>query len=63
MSLKISDDKNNRHIDFSELVNSSQIFIYAYGGGNTIALTLSEKEIRELTKHLTIQIRKIKKPK
>lgn len=59
---QIPEDKSySRNIDFSEVVNKNEMFISAYGGGNTVQLTLTEKQMRELRKHLTIQIRKIMK--
>lgn len=61
--MKITEQKNGStwNMDFSELISDKAMLIYAYGGGNAVVLTISEKEMRELRKHLTIQIRKIKK--
>jgi hypothetical protein len=49
----------NLSLTISELVNGNQIFIY----DDLRSFVLHEKEMRELRKHLTIQIRKIKSTK
>lgn len=61
MKFTDSTTKGVNNIDFSELVNETEMFVYAYSIGNSVAMTFTEKEMRELRKHLTIQIRKIKK--
>ena len=50
--------------DFSELVNGKEMFVTSYKvpyNSTILTIVFTEKEMRELRKHLTIQIRKIKK--
>lgn len=63
ISMKISTSDSKSSMEFSELVNSKEIFFSAYNSnGHQVSFNLNEKAIRELRKHLTAQIRKIKKP-
>lgn len=61
-SMKILTQDSKSAMEFSELVNSRELFFTAYNSnGHQVAFNIDEKSMRELRKHLTIQIRKIKK--
>ncbi len=66
-AMKFIENDSKNQISFSEIVNSKQMFITGdsysdcYVKPFSFSFVLSEKEMRELRKHLTIQIRKIKK--
>lgn len=64
MLLTFTDDKASRTVQFSELVNKDEMFVSGYGGGNSVNVVLKERQIRELRKWLTLQIKKLpKQPK
>ena len=61
--MKFTDNERKENIEFSELLNDKEIFVSMYrtGSSDIHCTPFSEKEMRELRRHLTIQIRKIKK--
>lgn len=64
--MKFIEDDGKNQISFSELLNKKEIFVFGdsysecYSLPFKFSFALTEKELRELRKHLTIQIRKFK---
>lgn len=62
MSLLISDSKG-ANLSVSRVVDSKEMFVKAWYSDNVVSMVLEEEQMRELRKHLTIQIRKLQNKK